>query len=117
MKKVEKSVIQQKAVLDKTIGEVDNKRKVEQLVTLASAIRQVMSFRNTTTMRMQEMLSALNSQQTMDYTTSEQRAELLRSLATIVPEWIVIKDIGSIKIVKLVSTMDMFAIKQKIVSN
>ena len=53
----------------------------------------------------------------MDFTTGEQRAELLYTLARIVPEWIAVKDIGSIKIVKLVSTMDMFAIKQKIVCN
>lgn len=73
VKKVEKSVLLQRSVLDKTVVEVDSKRKVEQMVTLAQAVRQVMSFRNTSTMRMQELLSALSSQQTNDFTTGEQR--------------------------------------------
>jgi hypothetical protein len=117
VKKVEKSVLLQRSVLDKTVVEVDSKRKVEQMVTLAQAVRQVMSFRNTSTMRMPELLSALSSQQTNDFTTGEQRKELLQSLARVVPEWIVVKDVGNVRIVKLVSSMDMFSVKQKIVSN
>lgn len=83
------------------------------MIQMASQVRQIMLFRSISTIRMQELQSALSS--TQQFLSEPQRLELIEELGRRVPEWLCVKDLGGRgKIVKVNGAVTMFQVRQQL---
>jgi acyl-CoA synthetase (NDP forming) len=81
---------------------------------MASQVRQIMLFRSISTIRIQELQSALSSS-TQQFLSEPQRLELIEELGRRVPEWLCVKDLGGRgKIVKVNGAVSMFQVRQQL---